>query len=549
MTTRLERDAETIELHADFLQESADGLTQVEELLAQPANADAIAAMFRVFHTIKGVAGLLELAQLVRLAHTVETLLNQYREGSKTLDVDLMFEAVAMHRKMLAEVKRAVEASVAIEAVPAVEPYVERVLLEIRRSQPTPVAKEVTEAPVTEAVATLKETLKVDLERIDTLVEMVGELLVTQAMVANAPEMLGLMSPGLRRNVEQLTKVCRHLHELAMRLRMVPVRGLFQKAVRIVHELSRKTGKDVVLERDGDEVELDRGVVDRLEEPLVHMLRNAIDHGVEEKGARVAAGKPSRATVRLKAFHESGRVVIEISDDGRGLNREAILRRATERGLIAPNAELTEQELWGLIFLPGFSTAEKVSELSGRGVGMDVVMKQVQAMHGRVAVTSQAGQGTTVRLSLPLTLAVINGMLVSCGDERYIIPSLAIVESLRPEPSMWATAGQKAELLNLRGELVSVVRLGRLLGSEAETAAAPDSNLAVVVEGQGRKVALMVRDVLAEQQIVIKPLATMAQAADLFSGVAILPDGRAGLILDVDRVVGSASVTRGEPRA
>ncbi len=538
---KVERDDELLQLTADFLQESAEGLAQVEELLGAPQQAATVDSIFRVFHTMKGVAGLLELPQLVGLAHTTETLLNQYREGKKELDPDWMFEAVTHHRAMLAALEAAVKAGVAIAHLGPVDVFIARVKAEIATER----GPEAQAAPSGEAetapARTLRPTLKVDLERIDTLVEMVGELLVTEAMVTNAPEVVALEQPRVRRSFHQLGKVCRHLHELAMRLRMVPVRGLFQKAVRIVHELSKQTGKEVALSREGEEVELDRGMVDRLEEPLVHMLRNALDHGIEPAAERQQAGKAARASLRLRAFHESGHVVIEIADDGRGLQRDAILARARERGLIAANAELPDAEVWNLIFLPGFSTARQVSELSGRGVGMDVVLRHVQALHGRVTLSSTPGQGTVIRITLPLTLAVINGMLVSCSGERYVIPSLSVVEALRPEPSMWATVGQRAELLNLRGELVEVVRLGSLLGAGRDEGAAP---LAVVVEGAGRKVALLVNDVLAEQQIVIKPLSEAAEAANLFSGVAILSDGKAGLILDVDRVVGRSSEVR-----
>ncbi|MBK7859261.1 MAG: chemotaxis protein CheA [Archangiaceae bacterium] len=542
----VERDEELLELTADFLQETAEGLAQVEELLSGPADAAKVDSIFRVFHTIKGVAGLLELPQLVALAHTTETLLNQYREGKKAVAPDWLFDAVAHHRSMLKGLEAAVAAGVALAHHGPVDGFIAQLKEEIERDEALPAKPVEREAAPTAGARALKETLKVDAERIDTLVEMMGELIVTEAMVANSPEVLAIGAPRVRKSLDQLGKMCRYLHELAMRLRMVPVRGLFQKAVRIVHELSKQTGKEVGLEREGEDVELDRGVVDRLEEPLVHMLRNALDHGIEPKAEREAAGKAGRATLRLRALHESGQVVIEITDDGRGLQRDAIVKRARERGLISPDAELSDAEVCNLIFLPGFSTAQKVSELSGRGVGMDVVLRQVQAMHGRVTLSSAEGRGTTIRLTLPLTLAVINGMLVSCAGERYIIPSLAVVEALRPEPQMWATAGQRAEVLNLRGELLEVVRLAPLLGAQRRE---DGTALTVVVEGGGKKVALVVDDVLSEQQIVIKPLSEGAQAADLFSGVAILPDGRAGLILDIDRVVGRSAAPLAEARA
>ncbi|WP_160309044.1 chemotaxis protein CheA, partial [Anaeromyxobacter sp. PSR-1] len=386
----------------------------------------------------------------------------------------------------------------------------------------------------------LRETVKVDLERVDSMVEMIGELIIVESMVVHAPELAAVASLRLRNSLNQMTKISRDLQNVAMRMRMVPVRGAFQKMARLVRDLSRRTGKDVILETSGEDTEMDRSMVERIEDPLVHLVRNALDHGIEPEAERLAAGKAARSVLRLAAYHEGGSIVVELTDDGRGLQRDRILRKARERGLVGDGQELSDAEVHGLVFLPGFSTAAKVTEISGRGVGMDVVKRNVEGMRGRVTVASRAGGGTTFRLVLPLTLAIIDGMLVSCGGETYILPSLSIVESLRPADDTIRRAAGRGEVIDVRGEILPLLRLHRLLGAR-ERAAGTDDLRVVVVEGLGRKVGLVVDEVVTQQQVVIKPLGSGLGDTDFLSGAAILSDGRVGLILNVDRLAGLAS--------
>jgi two-component system chemotaxis sensor kinase CheA len=405
----------------------------------------------------------------------------------------------------------------------------------------TPTAPDAPPAPTGEAggAVRLRETVKVDLERIDSVVEMIGELLIVESMVMSASEIQGLSSPRIANYLGQLTKISRDLQGVAMRMRMIPVRGVFHRMARLTRDLSRKTGKTVELVQVGEATEMDRSMVERIEEPLVHMIRNAIDHAVEAPAERVAQNKPELATIRLSAQHEAGSVTIEISDDGRGLRREAILNKARERGLVKDTGErLSDEEVFALIFLPGFSTAAQVSELSGRGVGMDVVKRSIETMRGRVIVRSKPGIGTTFKLVLPLTLAIIDGMLVSCGPETYIIPSLAIVESLQMTPAMLKTVAGRGELLSVRGEVLPLLRLKHLIGLPREAASA-ELGRVVVVESLGKKLGLVVDEVMAQAQIVIKPLSSNLGDTEFFAGAAILADGRVGLILNVDRL-GSA---------
>jgi two-component system chemotaxis sensor kinase CheA len=276
-------------------------------------------------------------------------------------------------------------------------------------------------------------------------------------------------------------------------------------------------------------------MVERIEDPLVHLVRNAMDHGVETGEERRRAGKPARSTLRLSAYHEGGSIIVELSDDGWGLNRDRILAKAREKGLVAENQELNDVEVHALIFLPGFSTAARVTEISGRGVGMDVVKRNIEGMRGRVSVTSSQGQGSTFRLVLPLTLAIIDGMLVMCGAEKYIIPSLSIVESLRPTEDMISRAAGRGEVINVRGEILPLLRLHQLLEMHGPERPVTEGHV-VVVESMGRKVGLVLDDVLTQQQVVIKPVGSGLGDTDYLSGAAILSDGRVGLILNVDRL-------------
>ncbi|ACL65920.1 CheA signal transduction histidine kinase [Anaeromyxobacter dehalogenans 2CP-1] len=597
---RASRDADTLELIGDFLEEGLDGLARADETLLaverDGPHPDRTNALFRVFHTIKGVAGFLELGEIVSLAHTAETLLDHVRSGRAALAgeaFDVTFEATAALRSLLERLREAVDAradllpdarvpglvariaavSAAAEAAPEaagegtapamplatdlaatpVATAAPTAAIPPPRPAPAPprpapaVEPEAAAEPASAAPAPpphgggqLRETVKVDLERVDSMVEMIGELIIVESMVVHAPELAAVASLRLRNSLNQMTKISRDLQNVAMRMRMVPVRGAFQKMARLVRDLSRRTGKDVVLETSGEDTEMDRSMVERIEDPLVHLVRNALDHGIEPEAERLAAGKAARSVLRLAAYHEGGSIVVELADDGRGLQRDRILRKARERGLVGDGQELSDAEVHGLVFLPGFSTAAKVTEISGRGVGMDVVKRNVEGMRGRVTVASRAGGGTTFRLVLPLTLAIIDGMLVSCGGETYILPSLSIVESLRPADDTIRRAAGRGEVIDVRGEILPLLRLHRLLGARERAAGADDLRV-VVVEGLGRKVGLVVDDVVTQQQVVIKPLGSGLGDTDFLSGAAILSDGRVGLILNVDRLAGLAS--------
>jgi two-component system chemotaxis sensor kinase CheA len=385
----------------------------------------------------------------------------------------------------------------------------------------------------------IRPTIKIDLERVDRLVEMIGELVVVEAMVVGAPEIAHSGSARVRNCLSQLAKVTRDLQDVGMRMRMLPVAGVFQKMARMARDVGRKAGKQIRVVLSGEQTEMDRSMVEQISDPLVHMIRNSVDHGIEPPELRRKLGKPEEGIVRLSACHEGGSVVIEISDDGRGLSHEAIVKKATAQGLIKPGDVLSEDEINSLIFAPGFSTAEKVTDISGRGVGMDVVRRNIDAMRGRIAIDTVPGQGTTFKITLPLTLAIIDGMLVACGEERYILPTLSVIESMKPDASMLVTQGGTNEMLNMRGSILPLLRLDRLLGTK-NGIQDPTQALVVIVEGASRKVGLLVDEVIAQQQVVIKTMGEGIGEVRFISGAAILADGRVGLIVNVEEIASSA---------
>ena len=365
---------------------------------------------------------------------------------------------------------------------------------------------------------------------------LVGELVIAQSMVVQNPEVQGINSLQLSRSLRQLSRVTSELQRNAMSLRMVPIRGLFQKMSRLVRDLGVLQGKQVQLVLEGEETELDRNIVEKMSDPLIHMIRNAVDHGLEQAAARAAGGKPATGTIRLSASHQRGGIVIRIQDDGRGLDAKRILAKAVDRGLVQPDAVLTQAEVFALIFLPGFSTVETVTELSGRGVGMDLVLDHIQTLRGKVEIESEPGAGTTFTILLPLTLAIIDGLLVGIGDDRYIIPTLSVCESFRPRAGMISTVHERGEMISVRGRQTPLLRLGNHLGVKSR-AASIEEGIIVVVESGGASRALLVDQLIGKQEVVIKSLGRAFENQNLVAGGAVLGDGWVGLILDVDTLV------------
>jgi two-component system chemotaxis sensor kinase CheA len=361
-------------------------------------------------------------------------------------------------------------------------------------------------------------------------------------MIAADSVIMASGNQALERKVTQTGLIMRQVQELSMSLRMVSIKATFQKMARLVRDLSKKSGKDVEFVMEGEDTELDKSVVENIGDPLIHMIRNAIDHGVEDSvEERIRRGKPARARVTLRAFHKAGSIYIEICDDGRGLDRDAILAKAIRQGMCGEQDKLSEQEIHQFIFAPGFSTAKTITDISGRGVGMDVVKRNIQALRGSVDIHSEPGVGATFSIRLPLTLAIIDGMIVRVGPESYIIPTLSIVESLKPKNDQVETVLGKGELIKVRGALIPFERLSRLFQENGDEINACDGIVIIIEDMLGKRVALLVDEIIGQQQVVIKSLGDGLGTVAGVSGGAIMSDGTVSLILDVNGLIKMAT--------
>ncbi|MEN5362013.1 chemotaxis protein CheA [Brevundimonas intermedia] len=396
-------------------------------------------------------------------------------------------------------------------------------------SAPPPAAAPMAAAPV---------TIRVDLDRVDRLINVVGELVIQQAMLSQRVLESGLArSSGIALGLEDLELLTREIQDSVMAIRAQPVKSVFQRMPRLVREVADMVSKQVRLVTVGEDTEVDKTVVERLAEPITHMLRNAIDHGLETPDERIAAGKSAEGTVRLAALHRSGRIVIEISDDGRGINRERVKKIAIDKGLIAADAPLTDEQIDNLIFAPGFSTAAVVSDISGRGVGMDVVKRSIQALGGRISISSVPGKGSTFTLSLPLTLAVLDGMVVAAAEQTLIAPLPTIVESLTPQAADLHFVGGVDPVIRFRDRFLPLIDVALIMGFR-EQPMNPTDGVAVVVETEGGQQAALLFDAIqGQRQVVIKSLETNYQQVEGVAAATILGDGRVALILDVDVIV------------
>lgn len=585
-----------------FIEEGSEHIQAIESALLEveraPDDTAKIDDLFRPFHTIKGLAGFLNLRDVNCLTHEAETLLDQARKGTRRITpalIDLIFDvvdivkvqigAIATHvmnpqgdvipqppvSDMIGKLRAVVagrlqpeqiqtaasatsgrtgETLVAQKAVPQ---EVVDFALDLQKTQPGAKTGELlvkmgaaTSRQVGQALRSQAEqkqavvsatpasnvadlSVRIDTAKLDSLIDMVGELVIAQTLVAGNPAVSG--DTKLARDSSQVTKIVRDVQELAMAMRMVPIASTFQKMERLMRDLSRKGGKTIELAISGQQTELDKNVIQQISDPLVHMIRNAVDHAIEPAEEREAAGKDPVGHVRLAAFHQGGNIVVEIADDGRGLDAKRLVAKAVERGLVAPDAELTDQQAFALIFAPGFSTAEKVTDISGRGVGMDVVKRNIEQLRGKIDIRSEKGKGTTFSIRLPLTLAIIDGMIVRVGEERFIIPTINIEQALRPTPRQITTIQHRGEVIDVRGRLVPVVQLGE--NFRLSPRVDPCQAMVVVVRSDDEPVAVVVDELIGQQQVVIKSLGQKFQKLRGISGAAILGDGRVGLILEM----------------
>jgi len=572
----------------DFANEAREHLANAENavlsLEANPTDTEQVNVVFRAFHTIKGVAGFINLSRVVEVAHAAEFLLDRVRSNKIPLaphvlelvlqSSDLLGQLIGMlgggeaprERELKMLVRRLEAACEGRNLLPGAT----TTATATETATPTPVAPATALAPATDAAteptaasaiskptgseapsATAKsgasskndQTVKVSTQRMDALVNLVGELVIAQLMVVQDPEVGKLQDQRVQRNLAHLGKIVRDLQETSMSLRMVTLRATFQKMARLVRDVSAKAGKRIALEVEGEDVELDRNVVEEIGDPLVHMIRNACDHGVEPADERRKAGKSEQGTLRLRAFHSGGSIVIEVEDDGRGLSRERILRKCAEKGLIDPGRnpdDIPDAEVFNYIFLPGFSTAEKVTDISGRGVGMDVVRRNIEALRGSVEIHSTPGKGSVFSMRLPLTMAIIDGMVVRVGSQRYVVPTLNIERSFRPTAKDLTVVLGKGEVARVRDHLLPIYRLQRIFAL-SEGCRELGEGLLLVLENGKKRACVFVDEILGQQQVVIKTLGETRPAIRGVSGGAILGDGRVALIVDVGGLLEEAA--------
>ncbi|MEO3389361.1 chemotaxis protein CheA [Mesorhizobium sp. CAU 1741] len=460
--------------------------------------------------------------------------------GAKGLDEASAAEAV---QAVLAQVAAEEAASVAVASAPVEAPA--PVIVEMPAPAPVepavkaaPVAANQQSQPTAAAAQAQGATIRVDLDRVDRLIDLVGELVINQSMLAQRVTEAGIARlSDVAVGLDDLEHLTREIQDSVMAIRAQPVRPIFQRMSRVVREVADMTGKSVRLVTEGENCEVDKTVIERLADPLTHMIRNAIDHGLEKPEDRVKAGKSEQGVVRMIAAHRSGRVVIEVSDDGAGINRAKVHEIAIKKGIVDADAQLTDSEIDDLIFAPGFSTASTISDVSGRGVGMDVVRRSIQALGGRITISSKPGHGTTFSLSLPLTLAVLDGMVVTVAGQTLVVPLSAIVETLQPKASDVHGLGEKARVIAIRGSFIPLIDVGSILGYR-EDEAEPLESVAVMVETENQsQCALMVDGIIGQQQVVIKSLETNYGHVFGVAAATILGDGQVAVILDVDAIV------------
>lgn len=568
--------AEDQEILSEFRAEATEHLESIEEttlvLESEPKNKEGLAGLFRSFHTIKGVAGFLHLTPIQMLAHEVESLLDHARNGRLILTsemITLILRARDTIQTLVGQVSEALETGrLPSEVVPvthliqSVEQAAKRALSGEGAEEPAGVA-----APIAAADARAEEeegpqapsatpsapaasaaanggngsapvtrrneggTIRVNTHKLDNLMDMVGELVIVQSQLAESSQKLNGDGGNLQRNVSQLGRITRELQHTSMSLRLVPVKPTFQKVGRVVRDLSSTYGKKVDFHVSGEDTELDRNVVEMISDPLVHMVRNAFDHGLEPNAERVGLGKAEAGQVRLKAYHQGSNIVIELTDDGRGIDPKKLLAKAVRVGLVPEGVVPPDEELYAMIFQPGFSTAEKVTDVSGRGVGMDVVRRNIEQLRGKVELTSQVGAGTTFKIKLPLTTAIIDGLIVRVGEDRFILPTNSVKVALRPERKQVSTIKGQAEVLDLRGRTIPLRRLHQMFNIPTEVTKMWEG-IVVIIETFGKPYGLLVDDMLSKQEVVIKNLGSLMHNVRGVAGGAILGDGTIALILD-----------------
>ncbi|MDD2941349.1 MAG: chemotaxis protein CheA [bacterium] len=566
------------ELFAEFCAEAIDHLDNVESLLLEAAGSftgEQIDTIFRGVHSLKGASGFFSLLEINETAHILENILDEVRTGKRELDpalTQLVFQFIDLQKKLIERARKAIETGQEIVRQADVVDYIARLLAyasgkpvtaptspqkqsssktteltDPEHPQPEkstiqheePAVKKSQTKPTGLENLEIKSYVKVDTSRLDSLIDSIGEMLIYSSMLIGACREHLNDNESVIRVTHQVEKFSRDLQEIGMSMRLDPIKSLFQKMSRLVWDVSKKLNKDIVFKMHGEDTEMDRNVIEKLADPLMHMVRNSLDHGIESAEERLAAGKPAKGTIGLTAMHAGGSIHILIEDDGRGLNPEKLRAKAIEKGIISENQQLTLNETFHLIFAPGFSTAAVVTDISGRGVGMDVVRNNIESMRGQVRIESEPGRGSKFTIELPLTLAIIDGIETTVGRERFIIPTLSILEFMKPTPDVISNTVGHGDTFSFRGRFLPLFKVSELYNVPEARTDICDSTI-VVVENAGEQVALLVDALVGSCQTVIKNLGTMFEEGKGIAGCAIMPNGDIGLILDVRSLINLA---------
>lgn len=574
----------------DFIVESRDHIQTAETALvtleSDPSDSENLNSIFRSCHTIKGVASFINLIDLSTLSHSMENVMDKCRKGEIRLTanhIDLLLNSIDCLKELIAiieqcmngsqyhlpstysmimqNLKKAVQGNLEknssisenSNALPATDSQTASVISsdaidkpdgndkkqqEIAKAPSLPIENS-SAVPQNTSSKAIEDTIRVPVQRLDQLIDAIGEAVIAQSMITADPAIRASANQALITKIGRTSMIMRQIQELSMSLRMVALRATFQKMARLVRDLGKKSGKEVHFVTDGEETELDKSVVENIGDPLIHMFRNAVDHGLESTEERVAKGKPPFGTINLRAYHKAGSVYIEIRDDGKGLDKETIFNKAVSKGLCKQDAKLTDLEIFQFIFLPGFSTAKSITDISGRGVGMDVVKRNIESLRGAVEIVSEKDKGTTFSIRLPLTLAIIDGMIVKVDNETYILPTLSIIETFAATSENVTSVLNKGEMIKVRKNLIPLIYLSSTFGGE-EKRLNGQSKVAMIVEDMvGRKTALIVDEILGQQQVVIKNLGSGIGDIAGISGGAIMSDGTVSLIIDVGGIIKS----------
>lgn len=532
------------EILSEYQTESIEHFEKIEQAVlkleanrqdGEDQDIELVNQIFRAFHSMKGTAGFLGYTRIQKLAHQAEQILQKARDGHLQVDHsidDLILKSADMLNLLIQDIRPQEPLHELVVPV-GYDELIRYLEHDFTQKNPVPdkaVAQLKAPGTVSHAVRRV-ESIRVNVQKMDLLMNTIGELVIIQSMLAEDSRKFAEHNSKIVRNLAQLGKISRNLQDISLSLRMVPLRGLLQKSERAARDLSRRFNKPIQITILGEETEIDRNMVEMLSDPLVHMIRNALDHGIEDKETRLGRGKPETGSISLKAYHSTGYVYIEVQDDGRGLDREKILAKAMSLGLVHTESDLTDQEVFQYILKPGFSTAEKLTDISGRGVGMDVVKQNIGNIQGRVEISSQPGEWTKFTIQIPLTLAIIDGLLLRVGYHEYIVPTLGIIHIWRPEARDISTVNGKGEMVLWRNRLMPIYHLHRLLGIEGAKTD-PTKGLLLLCEDQSRYYALLIDELLGQQQFVIKSFDQSYSTTDAIAGAAVLGDGRIRLVLD-----------------